>query len=186
MMTYISDVAGMVSTGILFYAGIGHARSARTFSRIVAAHGLIPSRVASAVARVVIVVELVVGGVSFGVVASSQNEELGRLLLLCCVGVYGAFLVYDFTLLRRGVTLTCGCSAGEAPSSKWSLVRSGILLGASIVGLFPSSVTSSASMEALDVVLLCVSSAAIGMIVWTLPAAMTTVTYQEVPTEAGV
>lgn len=160
---------------VLLAAAAGHLARPRGLRDALAAHQVLPARLATPAAAVVIVVELVlgVGGVVTVVIGRGTPVVLGAAVAL--FATYAAYTGYAVGSGRGG--RPCGCAGSDVPLGLWVVVRAVALavLAALAALLSPAALSAPATPAALSAPELAISgvaAATFALLLWQLPAAM--------------
>lgn len=173
MEEYLAGLCALVALGTLLSSGARHLSSLARLVDAIRAHGVLPSRGAESVAMGLGLLEVVTAVA--GLVTATpvfSRPELARISLVVAGALFGAFCLYSWVALRRAPDAPCGCSRDEHPSTIWVPIRGGSLaiIALAAVALIEEPILGQAS----DVhsLLTLVGAVAVGMLLWSLPAAM--------------
>lgn len=112
--------------GTFLYAAVMKLPDMAAFAESVANYRLVPPPLVSAVAAVVIGVELVLG-------ALLVSGRLARGAALVAAGVLAAFTAGLSQALLRGIDLRCGCFGGTESASWLTVARDAVMLAVALV-----------------------------------------------------
>jgi hypothetical protein len=181
MRTLVASVAADTVLLVLLFAGAGHLSSPGPLRRAVAAHRVLPAPAVVAVA--VGAAELLLGGAGALALVRADHELLvaalaGSMLLLAIFGGYGWYVV------ATGAGGPCGCSAADVPMSGWVVARAFVLSGLALVGQLLAESVLPLNRPDIELITVLLAAAAVGCLLWQLPAAMYDPTAPAVPPAA--
>lgn len=135
-MTFVYYLAlGYLAAGLLA-SGIHHAAGWTSFREIVRSHRIVPVGLATPLAILITVVELVAGSAALGVLFSDKVAARAPVLFSVCTVLGIAFALYVRRLLRNPTGITsCGCSSFAAPLTIASIIPALALAVVSLSGL---------------------------------------------------
>jgi hypothetical protein len=163
-------VAAVVALGVLAPAAVTHVVRQDELGAAIAAHRVLPmGGRGRALATVVVLLELAVCALLAIAIWRDDFRTAGVAL-----GALGAaFVVYVAALRRRRFAGDCGCSAFEAPPTRWSylpgttLLLAGIVLAADVLPTASAFAAPSGTAESVGAALLAFT---VGFLVWMFPA----------------
>jgi hypothetical protein len=165
----VGSVAAYAVVGTLLAAGAGHLAAPAMLPRALAAHGLLPAP--AGVAVLVTAAEGLLGGAGAVALVRADPGGLrtalaGATVLLALVGAYA------WRVTRRGPGGPCGCSRRQLPMTVWVAVRAGALAALALLGLALADSVVPPARPGTDLVVVLLAAAALGCLLWQLPAAM--------------
>ena len=135
----MDPVLAHVCRGVLalvFLSAAAHKlRAPRDFLATLRGYGLVPDRVAPAVAALLVGAEVSIGAGLFAA-ATQRAAALGATALLA---LYGASIAINLLRGRRDIDCGCGGPAARQPLSGWLVLRNVCLAAMGIAALTPSS-----------------------------------------------
>lgn len=168
MKAPLSVAALIVPTSIAFLAGSWHAWHRMYLVDVVRRQSVVPVRLAPLAAAGVIVAEIVVG--LGGLLVALIAEQALRPVAAAMACLFGSYTVYTSLLLRKRVSVPCGCGGAEIPVTGWVVGRAAILAGISLSLLLPGvDLELRAVTDALAAAL---AAPALTLLAWYLPEAM--------------
>jgi uncharacterized membrane protein len=146
-MTFLYYLSLGYVAATLMISGIGHVLGFAHFRDLIRAHSIIPTRMATATAVLVIGFELVGAVTSLAVLLNEEIAVRALPLFAVCAIAGGAFAFYIRRLLGRpeGIT-SCGCSPFAGPLTPASIVPGLTLLLMSLLGLMASGLGYSGAL----------------------------------------
>jgi hypothetical protein len=165
----VGSVAAYAVVGTLLAAGAGHLAAPGLLPRALATHGRLPAP--ATVAFLVTAAECLLGGA--GAVAGVRADTGGLRTALAGAAVLLALLgAYAWRVARRGPGGPCGCSRRQLPMTTWVAVRAGALAALALAGLALAGSVVPPGRPGTDLVVVLLAAAALGWLLWLLPAAM--------------
>lgn len=167
-MDLYNFIALLVPGILLTAGGIGHAVTPRNLSAALRDHAIIPSRLTTPAAIVIVAVELLTGGLSL--LAAVRGWSTSLLVLLSAPAIFLIFGIYILILLVRSPGSACGCFGDTRPASMWTALRAFALATLSLSGSLLAShpVPSSAAELFIGIV----ASGTFAVIFWRFPEAL--------------
>ena len=177
-MTFVYYLAlGYLAAGLIA-SGIYHATRWTSFGEIVRSHRIVPVGLATPLAILITVLELVAGTAALGVLFSKEVAARAPLLFSVCTVLGIVFALYVRQLLRArahdpaGIT-SCGCSSFAGPLTIASIIPALALAVVSLLGLATTAFGFGTTLDQNFVVgLPLVWGVTLAMLVNLLPASM--------------
>jgi hypothetical protein len=181
MSVLFGSVAAYTVLATLLAAGAGHLARPGSLPAALAAHRLLPGP--RLVAAAVVAAEIGLGGAGAAglLLGGGGGGRLlaaalaGSVLLLALFGGYGWYAL----AARSGGP--CGCSPVELPMSGWVVARAGALAGLAALGLTLAGSVLPLARPGSQLGTVLLAAAAIGVLLWQLPAAMFDPTVADAP-----
>lgn len=165
-------IVGSVSAGgALVVAGGMHLRRPRHLRSALDAHRVWPEQSTAILAPAIAIVESTAGGALLAGLVT-QFEPAVRGAAIAATAVFASYTAYSAWLWRRRPGVDCGCGGGEERATASTVARAGIFgLAALAAALCAGSTTS--GLQAHELLLGVLAAGSCGVIVWSLPAALT-------------
>lgn len=165
----VGSVAAYAVVLTLLAAGAGHLTAPGVLPRALAAHGLLPAP--TMVAILVTVVEGLLG--LTGTLALVRADAGGLRAALGGAAVLLALLAaYAWRVAASGREGPCGCSRAALPMTPWVAARAGALAVLAVAGIVLADSVVPPGRPGTDLAVVLLAAAALGSLLWQLPAAM--------------
>jgi len=166
---FVGSVAAYAVVVTLLAAGAGHLAAPGVLPRALAAHGLLPAP--TGVAFLVTAAEGLLGGAAAVALVRADADGL-RTALAGAAALLALLGAYAWRVSRHGPGGPCGCSRGQLPMTAWVAVRAGALAALALAGLVLADSVVPPGRPGIDLVVVLLAAAALGCLLWQLPAAM--------------
>lgn len=170
-MRLVSAVGAYMSLGVLLLSGLNHLRNADAFREALKKQGLWDGRESMVTNSVALWESLL--GVTGAVLLFGLLPH--GVLVLACLAAFGTYLAYaafGAYLVRLRPEAPCACGFKDEPATVWTVFRSGSFALAAIAGALPADQISPWTRNSLDTLILLLAAFALGLLVWSIPAAM--------------
>lgn len=172
-MSFFSDSLALGTTGILCAAGVSHLLRSTKFIALIREQEVVPERLSPHAATIALSAELILGVGGVLLVISGVDNVARIITMLAAATLYLIFGAYLLIMVQRGSVAPCGCSGGDEPPNAWSVGRAFVLSAASAFAAFTSGSSGLPEGTFTYSTVLLLSSASLGLLVWSLPAAFT-------------
>lgn len=136
----VAESAYLAVAAVLLVAALGKLRDVRGFAASVAGYRLLPGRLSRPVAVAVIVAEVAAAGLLLApsllppdaLGPDALGSDLRRWGAVVAGLLFAAFLTAMVSVLRRGMSVDCGCFGGRDLVGPGTLARTGLLLALAV------------------------------------------------------
>lgn len=168
-MSALGLVPWAVIVGTVACAGWGHARHRARLVEALELQSVVSARWLAPLSLAVVLIELSLGAVGL-TLALWHPASLAATATAAAMGLlFFLYAGYALFLLRRRPDAPCGCGDGTDPVNGWTAVRA-VVLG--VLAAVAAVVPASSGKVSFDVLTAVVAAAAVGLILWQLPQAM--------------